>query len=75
VATAPLAKKELMAENICCPLFGVVPCADTDEHQHLLCKALSRIEANPMITNQHAVDYCINDEDSFKRCPYYPKYG
>ena len=61
--------------NICCPLFRVLPCADTDEHQHVGCDAEAKLEDTPFTTNEHAKEYCIGGEDSFKRCPYYSKHG
>ena len=61
--------------DACCPLFLVLACADTDDHQHVGCDAKAKLENTPIITNEHARQYCIGDEDSFKSCPYYPKYG
>lgn len=61
--------------NVCCPLFLVLPCGDTNAHQHIGCDAKAKLGDDPLITNEQAGEYCIGDEDSFKHCPYYPKYG
>lgn len=56
--------------NACCPLFQVLPCADTGAHQHLGCAFKSEQKKMPFITNIYSRRYCIGD-DSFKDCPYY----
>ena len=46
-------------ENVCCPYLLVLGCADTDEHQHLACRAT--IGEGPGLTNQMAKDWCLAD--------------
>lgn len=42
--------------NVCCPYFRTLPCADTKEHRHIICK-LSR----DLITNSETIFKCISN--------------
>lgn len=46
--------------NVCCPELLIVPCADTEEHCHLLCGFSKSILENETVKNQ-----CIGD---FSKC-------
>jgi len=46
--------------NICCPELAIVPCADTEEHCHLICAYSGAILTNDTIKSQ-----CIGD---FSKC-------
>lgn len=47
--------------NICCPELTIVPCADTKEHCHLLCKYSKTPVSNKMVR-----ELCIGE--NFKHC-------
>lgn len=47
-------------DNVCCPKLEIVPCADTEEHCHLICSFSKAILPNTTIKNQ-----CIGD---FSKC-------
>jgi len=43
-------------DNICCPELVIAPCADTEEHCHLICAYSGAILTNDAIKNK-----CIGD--------------
>lgn len=47
-------------ENVCCPYFTVIDCADTEEHKHILCAA-----SGTVISNETGKNYCIGN---FRGC-------
>lgn len=53
--------KENNKENICCPNFRVLECADTQEHRHLICGY-----SNIPISNETTRNLCIGL--GFKEC-------
>ena len=57
--------------NVCCGQFGLIPCADDDEHLHIGCDSKSGLDKNPIINNEWAKEHCISED--FKDCPYYPR--
>ena len=61
--------------NICCSLFIVVACANTQEHQHIICRVKDATDGSPMLDNEHVKKYCIGDTRVFNACPYYPRFG
>lgn len=56
-------------ENVCCPMFGIVDCADTDKHKHLFCMSHHTLE-DCVMSNDHAREFCLG---SFTDCAYYPR--
>ena len=56
-------------ENVCCPMLGVVKCAETKDHKHFYCDAYHTIEQQT-ITNGWAKIFCIGN---FAQCKYFPK--
>ena len=64
-----------MPINVCCPYFDVLPCNDTDEHQHITCDPKSGLDGNPIIDNDHAKEYCLSEPEQFMLCTYFPKNG
>ncbi len=62
-------------ENVCCPQLELAPCAETDEHQHLICCAKHGAMGCPLLDNEHVKRYCIGDAEVFIKCPYHPRYG
>ncbi|MBA7691213.1 hypothetical protein ES703_99755 [subsurface metagenome] len=61
--------------NACCTHFRVLLCANSGNHQHIACNGKAKLGDNPLITNEHAKQYCLGDESNFTHCPHYPKYG
>lgn len=66
---------EKVEENVCCPLLRLAPCAETREHQHIICRTKDGTTDNPILDNEHVKKYCIGDTQVFNKCPYYPRYG
>ena len=57
-----------MSENVCCPYFAVLGCADTDEHKHVAC--LGSLDDGPGLTNEVVEHWCL---DGFRNCPWRPR--
>jgi hypothetical protein len=50
-------------DNVTCPLFGVLQCADTDLHNHWKCFCMET-----MMSNRRAIDLCLQD---WEQCEYF----
>lgn len=59
--------------NVCCGYLGIIDCADTEEHSHIVCSPKEGLDDNPVIDNEHAKAHRLSEQ--FKECPYYPKRG
>jgi len=65
--------KEKTEINICCNYLNIVDCDDTEEHAHLFCDALSGIDKQGILNNEHVCLVCVSNE--FSKCKFYPKVG
>ena len=61
--------------NVCCRLLTLLPCFETEGHQHIVWQAKDGTTGNPLLDNEHVKKYCIGDTEIFSRCPYYPRQG
>ncbi len=57
--------------NLCCAFLLLLECGD-GKHSHLTCRPKSCLADDPMLDNEHAIDYCLGD---FEHCKYYPRQG
>ena len=56
-------------ENICCPELAILPCADTDIHNHFYCDSKYVLE-DFLISNILVRNICMGN---FRQCKYFPK--
>lgn len=54
--------------NVCCPFLAVLPCADTSEHAHLVCKGT--LDNNVVVLNEIVKRLCM---DNFDLCQMRPR--
>ena len=48
-----------MEENVCCPELLIVPCADTDEHSHMVCGYSMTV-----LDNDTIIGICVKNHTS-----------
>lgn len=56
-------------ENICCGSLNVLPCGDTEEHNHFLCDSQYVLEGF-VLGNDWVREVCLG---KFMECKYCPK--
>jgi len=56
-----MSDNEITDKNVCCPLFIISPCGDTDEHRHV------SYEIKGVISNSQAVVFCLSESDKKER--------